>query len=102
MVTRPSLDKIYQPVQEDLYQVKEWLKSVTRVDYNRLAELLAFSIDNGGKLIRPALVLLSGKFYRYDLTTLLPMATSVDSCIRQPWFTTTPSTNQRPEEADLP
>lgn len=78
MGIRLSLDSIYQPVQEDLHQVEDWLKTVAKVDYNRLSELLAYSISNGGKLIRPALVLLSGKFYTYDLTTLLPMATSVE------------------------
>ena len=35
-------------------------------------------VKETGKGIRPALTLLSGKFYKYDLTYLLPMAVSVE------------------------
>lgn len=78
MRIKPSLDKIYQPVQDDLVTVEEWLKSVAKVEYIRLSELLNYSISDGGKRIRPALVLLAGKFYNYNLNTLLPMAAAVE------------------------
>ena len=68
---------IYEPVQEDLEKVESWLKSVNRVDFAPLSELLDYSLSGGGKRIRPALGLLSGKFHDYDLDCLLPMA---DSC----------------------
>jgi heptaprenyl diphosphate synthase/octaprenyl-diphosphate synthase len=35
-------------------------------------------VRGGGKGIRPALTLLAGKFYKYDLTYLMPMAASVE------------------------
>jgi len=39
---------------------------------------LEHSLKSGGKRIRPALVLLAGKFYNYDLSYLLPVATAIE------------------------
>ena len=72
------LSTIYEPIQEDLVKVEARLRSVGEVDFPRLSKLLAHSLKGGGKRIRPALVLLSGKFYDYDLGYLLPMATAVE------------------------
>jgi geranylgeranyl pyrophosphate synthase len=72
-----QLGQIYQSVQEDLDRVESQINSVTEVDFLGLAELLSY-ILLGGKEIRPALTLLSGKFYNYNLDLLLPMATSVE------------------------
>ena len=72
------LSTIYEPVQEDLVKVEARLRSVGEVDFPRLSKLLDHSLKGGGKRIRPALVLLSGKFYNYDLSYLLPMATAVE------------------------
>lgn len=72
------LSAIYQPIQEDLAKVGEELRSVSRVDFSWLSELLDYSLSSSGKGIRPALTLLSGKFYHYNLTNLLPMATATE------------------------
>lgn len=72
------LNTIYEPVQEDLVRVEDRLRSVGEVDFPQLSELLDYSLKSGGKRIRPALVLLSGKFYHYDPNYLLPMATAVE------------------------
>ena len=72
-----QLNRIYAPIQEDLARVERQIKSVTEVDSSGLAELLSY-ILTGGKGIRPALTLLSGKFYHYNLDLLLPMATAVE------------------------
>ncbi len=73
-----SLSTIYELVQEDLDKVEDSLRSVSKVIFDRLSELLGYSLEGGGKRIRPALTLLSGKFYHYDLDYLLPMATAVE------------------------
>jgi geranylgeranyl pyrophosphate synthase len=73
-----ELSTIYQPIQEDLTKVVNELRSVGEVGIPWLSELLAYSLKGGGKGIRPALVLLSGKFYHYNLNCLLPMATAVE------------------------
>ena len=73
-----ELSTIYQPIQEDLIKVENELRSVSEVDFSWLSKLLDYSLKGGGKGIRPALVLLSGKFYDYNLDCLLPMATAVE------------------------
>ena len=72
------LSTIYEPIREDLVKVEARLRSVCEVDFPWLSKLLEHSLKSGGKRIRPALVLLSGKFYNYDLSYLLPMATAVE------------------------
>ena len=72
-----QLSQVYAPVQPDLIKVERQLKSISQVDFPRLAELLSYTLS-GGKGIRPALTLLSGKLYHYDLERLLPMATAVE------------------------
>ncbi len=83
---------IYEPIQQDLAKVEDMMKSVSKADFSwlpkrlahalkgssKLAELLDHSLKSGGKRIRPALTLLSGKFYDYNLDCLLPMATAVE------------------------
>jgi heptaprenyl diphosphate synthase/octaprenyl-diphosphate synthase len=73
-----ELSKIYQPVQEDLAKVKENLRSIIKVDFPWLSQQLDHVVKGGGKGIRPALTLLAGKFYHYNLEYLLPMAVSVE------------------------
>ena len=62
-----ELNGIYQSIQDDLAQVKEYLRSIIKVDFPWLSEQLDYVVGGGGKGIRPALTLLSGKFYQYNL-----------------------------------
>jgi len=73
-----ELNTIYELIQEDLVKVEERLRSACKVDFPQLSELLDYSLKSSGKRIRPALTLLSGKFYDYNLDYLLPMATAVE------------------------
>jgi len=73
-----ELNGIYRSIQDDLSQVKESLRSIIKVDFPWLAKQLDYVVGGGGKGIRPALTLLSGKFYQYNLKYLLPMAVSVE------------------------
>jgi octaprenyl-diphosphate synthase len=73
-----ELSQIYAPVREDLVKVKDTLQSISRIDYAWLSEQLGYLFKETGKALRPALTLLSGKSYRYNLTYLLPMSVSVE------------------------
>ncbi len=73
-----ELNEIYEPVQEDLLKVEERLRVVSKTDHIHLSELLDYSLKGTGKMIRPALTLLSGKFCNYNLDNLLAMATAVE------------------------
>ncbi len=72
------LSTIYELIQEDLGKVESALRSVSEIDFVWLSKLLAYSLNGGGKRIRPALTLLAGKFYNYNLDSLVPMATAVE------------------------
>ena len=73
-----NLNSIYKPVQEDLEKVERSLEAIADSEFPLLAQLLAYVIKNGGKRIRPALTLLSAKFFSYDLNTLIPMAMAIE------------------------
>jgi octaprenyl-diphosphate synthase len=73
-----ELNQIYESVQDDLDKVKDTLKSISQIDFPWLSEQLSYVVKETGKGIRPALTLLSGKLYKYELTYLLPMAVSVE------------------------
>jgi hypothetical protein len=59
-------------------RVKANLSSISDIKFTWLAEQLAYIVRGSGKGIRPALTLLSGRFYDYDLTKLMPMACAVE------------------------
>jgi octaprenyl-diphosphate synthase len=69
---------LYGPVQEDLARVEAVFDLLRAVDYAPLAEMLDIVLAGGGKLLRPALTLLSGRFGAYDLDVLVPLAASVE------------------------
>jgi octaprenyl-diphosphate synthase len=72
------LETIYEPIKNDLEEVDHTLQSVSQVDILLLSQLLEYLLKNGGKRLRPALTLLSGKFYSYNLSLLVPMAAAVE------------------------
>lgn len=73
-----QLDKIYELVQHDLVQVEDQFQLLVdnqHDNFPKLHEMLS-QILVGGKVIRPTLTLLSGKFFDYNMEKLLPMATA--------------------------
>ena len=58
--------------------VEEKLKSYALVDRPWVAEPLNYVLESSGKRIRPGLTLLAGKFYKYDLESLVPMAAAIE------------------------
>jgi geranylgeranyl pyrophosphate synthase len=73
-----ELNEIYAPVARDLEKVESALKGISNVDFPWLAQLLDHAMGSGGKRIRPALTLLSGKFFNYRFEYLLHMALSIE------------------------
>ena len=73
-----TLDEIYRPVKEDLKLVEGKLELIAKNDIPILSQMLEYALLNVGKRVRPALTLLSGKFYKYDLDVLVPMAVAVE------------------------
>ncbi|MGA2159216.1 MAG: polyprenyl synthetase family protein [Dehalococcoidia bacterium] len=73
-----NLDEIYAPIKEDLKLVEAKLGDIARNDIPLLSQMLEYALLNVGKRVRPALTLLSSKFYNYDLELLVPMASAVE------------------------
>lgn len=71
-----KLAEIYEPVKEDLVKVNEQFAALVEEQREVFPELhdMLKHVLVGGKVVRPALTLLSGLCYRYDTTRLLPMA----------------------------
>jgi geranylgeranyl pyrophosphate synthase len=69
---------LYGSVQEDLRVVEGTFDAIKAVDYGPLSEMLGLVLGGGGKLLRPALALLSGRFAEYNLRLLAPLAASVE------------------------
>ncbi|MBI4302757.1 MAG: polyprenyl synthetase family protein [Chloroflexi bacterium] len=73
-----DLNRIYDPVGEDMARVEERLSAISQVNFPHLSKLLDYSLKGTGKRIRPILTLLAGKFYDYNVEHLLRMATAVE------------------------
>ena len=73
-----NLENIYETIKNDLEKVDDTLRGVSQVDILLLSQLLEYLLSNGGKRLRPALTLLSGQFYNYNLSLLVPMAAAVE------------------------
>jgi geranylgeranyl pyrophosphate synthase len=73
-----KLETILSPVENDLPLVSANLGNVAEVDFPQFAEVIKQAIGSRGKGVRPALTLLAGKFNRFNLEYLIPMATAVE------------------------
>jgi geranylgeranyl pyrophosphate synthase len=73
-----QLKAIYELIEEDLAQVDGQFKLLINDNDNTFPELrrMLNQILIAGKIVRPALTLLAGKFYNYNFEKLLPMATA--------------------------
>ena len=70
--------KLFGPVQADMAGVEERLQGVRRTDQPLLAPMLETALAGSGKRLRPAIALLSGHFYRYDLPRLVTLAAALE------------------------
>lgn len=62
----------------DISRVEEQLRAEANVDYPLVGEILQSLVGAGGKRLRPLLLLLASKPYRYDRERLLPAAVGVE------------------------
>ena len=73
-----QLSTIYESVEEGLAKVEEQFRLLIGSKDSTFPELhqMLGQVLAAGKIVRPALTLLAGKFYDYNLEKLLPMATA--------------------------
>jgi heptaprenyl diphosphate synthase len=65
-------------IREDLKSVEQALASILKAESSRLSEAASLIVKAGGKRLRPALVLISGRVGDYDFEELLPAALTVE------------------------
>ncbi|MGB8644781.1 MAG: polyprenyl synthetase family protein [Anaerolineae bacterium] len=73
-----DIRSIFAPIESDLQSVEVLLRNYARAEFEPLMEVLEAAITSGGKRIRPALVLLAGRFYPQTDLNLYRLATAVE------------------------
>lgn len=64
MKVKSELDQIYEPIREDLQAMEKRLYELIPDDLEPISTVERYILDNGGKRLRPALVLLSARAAR--------------------------------------
>ena len=70
--------QLYGPIGHDLPLIEQTLEEVGKVEFPWLAALIQHVMSKTGKRLRPAMTLLAGRLYDYNLELLVPMAASVE------------------------
>lgn len=73
-----SMLEMLKPVREDLEELEEDLEEVVHSNLEPLTSSSSYLLNSGGKRLRPALVLLSGKMFDYDFDKAKPLAIAVE------------------------
>ena len=73
----PAL-RLYGPIADDLPRVDAMIDSLADVESTWLRGMLEAVLSGSGKRLRPAVVLLAGRFGNYDLEKLVALAASVE------------------------
>jgi len=73
-----KISTIYEPIQKELLEVENQFKAIVESEHENFPNLykMLSHVLVGGKVIRPTLTLLAGRFYNYNRDKLLPMATA--------------------------
>jgi geranylgeranyl pyrophosphate synthase len=70
---------IFELIREDLERVERKMREVSSIEYEQLRAALDYLLSSGGKRVRPALVLLSSKFYPADAEKVASLAAAVET-----------------------
>lgn len=73
-----TLKHILAPLVDDLAKVDDTLRSVVTLDFPLLRQAVEAIIGAGGKRLRPAILLMSAQFNKYDLDRLVPLAAAIE------------------------
>jgi geranylgeranyl pyrophosphate synthase len=71
----PTLELIH----EELERVERKIREVSSIEYEQMKAILDYLLSGGGKRLRPALVILSSKFYRADAEKVTSLAAAVET-----------------------
>ncbi|MCR4407462.1 MAG: polyprenyl synthetase family protein [Anaerolineae bacterium] len=69
---------LFNPIRDDLERVERKMRQAIQTEHEQLTEVLQYLLANGGKRIRPALVLLSSRFHPADEDKVMALAAAVE------------------------
>ena len=69
---------LFDPIRDDLERVEHKMRQAIQTEHEQLTEVLQYLLSNGGKRIRPALVLLSSRFHPADEDQVTALAAAVE------------------------
>jgi geranylgeranyl pyrophosphate synthase len=70
---------ILELIHEELERVERKIREVSSIEYEQMKAILDYLLSGGGKRLRPALVILSSKFYRADAEKVTSLAAAVET-----------------------
>jgi len=70
---------ILELIREELERVERKMREASRIEYEQMRAILDYLLSGGGKRLRPALVLLSSKFYPTDTEKVTCLAAAVET-----------------------
>ncbi len=70
---------ILELIHEELERVEHKIREVTHIEHEQLRATLDYLLSSGGKRLRPALVILSSKFYPADADKITSLAAAVET-----------------------
>jgi len=70
---------ILELIREELERVERKMREASRIEYEQMRAILDYLLSGGGKRLRPALVLLSSKFYPTDAEKITCLAAAVET-----------------------
>lgn len=73
-----SILELLEPVNDDLQELEAELEELVHANLEPLTSSSSYLLNSGGKRLRPALVLLSGKMFDYDFEKAKPLAIAVE------------------------
>jgi len=73
-----SILELLEPVNDDLQELEDELEELVHANLEPLTSSSSYLLNSGGKRLRPALVLLSGKMFDYDFEKSKPLAIAVE------------------------
>ncbi len=74
----PIIRDILEPIKSDLNELEEELNDLVNSNLQPLTGSSSYLLNSGGKRLRPALVLLSGKLFQYEFEKVKPLAIAVE------------------------
>ena len=69
---------LFNQINSDLQRVEQELEKFAATDFPVLAESSVHLLAAGGKRLRPAFTLLTGRFFKYSLEKLMPVAVALE------------------------